>query len=409
MDEINRKYHEVANIFPLMQGNEFESLKADIAANGLREPIWIDADGEIIDGRNRHRACIEAGITPSFRTHQGNHLLPFVISLNLHRRHLDEGQRAMIAAKLANKREGRPEKTSSIELVSQAQAAELLNVSVATTKRAKEVIENGSPELIKAVEQGEVAVSAAAKVAELPKEEQSDFLDAMKRDKKKDRVPKSVKRQVTKRQHNNKVAELKQEALPSTVKLYCGDFREQLSKIPDNSIDFILTDPPYPAEFLPLWESLAELANRILKPGGYLFAYSGQSFLPDIYRMMGNHLDYQWTAGVYHKNGYTKIWKHDVLNAWKPVLIYSKGKPIQSLRGLIDMIGMGQGDKAAHDWSQPEAESSYYIEYMTMPGQTVLDPMMGSGTVISAAHKLERCAIGCEIDEQHYKTVRSKF
>lgn len=198
-------------------------------------------------------------------------------------------------------------------------------------------------------------------------------------------------------------------SLPPTVKLYHGDFREKLSQVPDDSVDLILTDPPYPAEFLPLWSGLAELASRVLKPGGYMFAYSGQSFLPEIYAMLGQHLTYQWTAAVQHKNGFTRVWKHDLLNSWKPVLIYSKGKPSQTLRGMVDMIGTGQGAKDEHEWSQPEGESAYYINYMTLPGQVVLDPMMGSGTSIVAAHKLGRCTIGCEIDDQHFATVRGKF
>lgn len=53
MDEINRKYHEVANIFPLMSGDDFDALKADIAENGQREAIWLHTDGSIIDGRTQ--------------------------------------------------------------------------------------------------------------------------------------------------------------------------------------------------------------------------------------------------------------------------------------------------------------------------------------------------------------------
>lgn len=198
-------------------------------------------------------------------------------------------------------------------------------------------------------------------------------------------------------------------SLPPTVKLYHGDFREQCQQIPDNSIDFILTDPPYIGDAVSLWEPLAEMAARVLKPGGYLFAYSGQMFLIEVANQLGRHLTYQWAAAVQHKQGFTRIWKHDLLNAWKPILIYSKGKPGQTLHGMVDLIGLGQGDKVAHEWAQPEAEAAYYIKYVTLPGQTVLDPFMGSGSVITAAHKQNRCAIGCEIDEQHYRTVRSKL
>ena len=101
MDELQRKYHEVADIFPLMTGEEFDALKADIAVNGQREPIWLHPDGSIIDGRNRHRACIDLDIAPHFRTWDGNgSLVAFVVSLNLHRRHLTSGQKAIIAAEI---------------------------------------------------------------------------------------------------------------------------------------------------------------------------------------------------------------------------------------------------------------------------------------------------------------------
>ena len=90
--------HPVSEIFPLMEGAEYDALKADIAANGLREPIWLHPDGRIIDGRNRYRACYELGLVPKYKTWDGNgSLLAFVLSLNLHRRHLSSSQRAMIA------------------------------------------------------------------------------------------------------------------------------------------------------------------------------------------------------------------------------------------------------------------------------------------------------------------------
>ncbi len=76
---------------------------------------------------------------------------------------------------------------------------------------------------------------------------------------------------------------------------------------------------------------------------------------------------------------------------------------------MADMFSGGQGDKDAHAWAQPESEAAYFIEHVTYPGETVLDPMMGSGTIPRVAHKLGRHVIGCEIDEQHFLTARSTF
>lgn len=94
---MKKEFHEVAKIFPMMEGQEFEDLKADIAANGLIEPIWLHED-RIIDGRNRYLACVETGIEPRFRGWNGNgSLVSFVVSLNLKRRHLNSSQKAVAA------------------------------------------------------------------------------------------------------------------------------------------------------------------------------------------------------------------------------------------------------------------------------------------------------------------------
>lgn len=80
----------------------------------------------------------------------------FVVSKNLHRRQLSESQRAMVASKIATLKEGRPNKTTEISGVSQAQAAQMLNVGERSVKRAREVITQGSPEVVQAVESGKV-------------------------------------------------------------------------------------------------------------------------------------------------------------------------------------------------------------------------------------------------------------
>ena len=91
------EYHPAANVFPLMQGAEYRALCDDITEHGLHEDILV-YEGSILDGRNRHRACIDAGIEPRFREWDGNgSALYMAISMNLHRRHLNPGQLAFVA------------------------------------------------------------------------------------------------------------------------------------------------------------------------------------------------------------------------------------------------------------------------------------------------------------------------
>jgi hypothetical protein len=156
------EFHELSNIFPMMSDAEFAALVEDIREHGLREAIWTH-DGKIIDGRNRFKACEQLGIKPAFRKWDGKgSLISFVVSLNLHRRHLNESQRAMVAAKIANMGVGGDSANRSIDLFAQSTAAEMLNVSVPSVKRAKKVQESGDEKLIADVESGKVAVSAAA-------------------------------------------------------------------------------------------------------------------------------------------------------------------------------------------------------------------------------------------------------
>lgn len=191
-------FHPLADLFPLTEGEEFDALVADIKANGLREKITIH-DGKILDGRNRYRAAIAAGLLKaSDKIAKGNVLfirffedllpddgapLDFVISKNLHRRHLNESQRAMAAAKLANLDAGRPKQTSQncdnaqICAVSQADAAERLNVSRRSVQHATVVQDRGSDDLRQAVERGQLAVSAAAKASSFAPEVQKRIVD----------------------------------------------------------------------------------------------------------------------------------------------------------------------------------------------------------------------------------------
>ena len=89
------EFHEIANLFPMMQPEEFDQLKQDIKANGLIEPI-ITFEGMILDGRNRWLACGEVETYPRFEEYEGDQPVSYVISKNLHRRNLNKSQRAGI-------------------------------------------------------------------------------------------------------------------------------------------------------------------------------------------------------------------------------------------------------------------------------------------------------------------------
>ncbi len=164
------KFHPYSEIFPLIEGAEFDALAADIKAHGLREKIWT-YEGKILDGRNRFLACKDAGVKPEFRKYTGKDALAFIVSLNVARRHLTVQQLALAGARIATLRKGDNQHTARAAS-SQKEVAEQLGVSSDSIQRARKVIEQGSKALQEAVESGEVPLKKAAAVVDLPKSEQ---------------------------------------------------------------------------------------------------------------------------------------------------------------------------------------------------------------------------------------------
>lgn len=164
--------HPIAEIFPKMPDSEFASLRQDIQENGLLEAIWL-YEGKVLDGRHRYRACYDLRIQPEFRQYEGDNPLGFVISLNLKRRHLDESQRGMVGARIANMRvggdgsnqHGQSSNSANLPNCSQSTAAEMLNTSTRTITSSSKVLKDGTPELVEAVDSGLIPVSQAAKLA----------------------------------------------------------------------------------------------------------------------------------------------------------------------------------------------------------------------------------------------------
>jgi hypothetical protein len=176
------EFHPIANIFPLLQGDDFEDFRRNIAVNGLLEPIWLHPDdNSIVDGRNRFRACQELGIKPKVRYWDGvGSLVDFVMSLNLHRRHLTSSQRAALAveilplleaenAKIYQDTVGRPNKSGQFfdpipndknAKKSTDKAAKAMNTNRQYVSDAKR-IKQDDPDLFEQITAGDISLMRA--------------------------------------------------------------------------------------------------------------------------------------------------------------------------------------------------------------------------------------------------------
>ncbi len=164
-----------------------------------------------------------------------------------------------------------------------------------------------------------------------------------------------------------------------------------------DSVDLMFTDPPYPAEYVPLWSDLGSLAAKALKPGGLLVAYSGQMFLPDAMHRLSEHLDYWWMYSITHVGAFFQLRARHTQVGWKPLLVYRKAGG--NLPPWVnDIVTEGGREKSGHDWQQSEAEAAYWIQRLTEPAGLVVDPFLGSGTTAAVCRGLGRRFIGCDVD-----------
>lgn len=194
----------------------------------------------------------------------------------------------------------------------------------------------------------------------------------------------------------------------SDIIILDGDIRELCSEIPDNSIDMIFTDPPYPKEFLELFSVLGVVANRVLKTGGYLFTYTGQFYIPEVISNLSVwDMRYYWMCGTIHSGGTRIIRGRGAQNGWKPILVFSKGKPGEH-RVFNDWYSANRS-KGFHEWGQDEATAGYYIQCFSKPGDTILDPFCGGGTTAYACAQIDRNCITMDVDPKAIDTARERL
>jgi ParB-like chromosome segregation protein Spo0J len=173
------KIHPACDLFPPMSEEDYQELKADIAANGVQESVTFWR-GQLIDGRHRVRAMQELGINVGYHSseiYESADPLAFAISVNLKRRHLTTSQRAMVANKLATLQNGSNQHV--IEGTSfdgpnlkQEEAAKALNVSLPSVQRARALERDAAPEVAAAVHAGTVTLGAATNLVKAEPDKQ---------------------------------------------------------------------------------------------------------------------------------------------------------------------------------------------------------------------------------------------
>jgi site-specific DNA-methyltransferase (adenine-specific) len=383
---------EFKALIPPLAPEELAQLEANIIRDGCREPLVV-WNGLLIDGHNRYAICTRLGI--DFRSivmefSDRESVMDWMDSNQLGRRNLSPD-----AFKLAlGRRYNRTKKTNE-ERASEGGKAK-------SAKGQIDPKQNTAAKLAKEHSVSEATVKRAGKFAEEVA--------------KKPELQKAIneKRPVKMVIKETRKAEKKEELERAVQIIADADhsdsfevFHLSMQEVFEQGIkaDCIISDPPYPREFVGLYGDLAALAS---KHGiSRVAVMCGQTYLPQIMEEMCKHLEYRWTIAYLTPGGQAvQQWQTKVNTFWKPILIF--GSPDEWI-GDVTTSKVNDNDKRFHEWGQSESGMMDLVSRLSKPGETVFDPFMGAGTTGVVSLALGRKFIGCDIDDANCKTSSARM
>jgi transcriptional regulator with XRE-family HTH domain len=400
-----------AELVPPLSTAEFEVLKADIKANGVRVPVEIDEDSNILDGHHRYKCdkdaptVVIAGLTELEKK-------AYVIKANVARRNLSPSQKK----DLRKKQQKLCKELKADKSYTQAKLAVMLGVSRRTidewledTTNVKNdttctpgtVTDPATDSRVKVDPKAKPVIAERVAAGESQAQVAADYGITQQ----------AVSTICTAEAKHTAAVEQREEAaakITTNCGVIHGDFRKAGAE--PESVDLIFTDPPYDEKSTSLYKDLAEYAAHVLTPGGWVLAYSGKFHLPQVYEAFSKTegLVYGWTFAILHSGGDDRIRKFHLQSGWKPIIAAYRPPLTITWQWFKDVVTGGK-EKELHEWQQAESEAAYFIEKLCPQVGTVCDPFCGSGTTLAAAKSLGRQWIGFEINEEHVTTARVRL
>jgi DNA modification methylase len=404
---------ELESLIPPLSNEEFKQLERNILEEGIREPLII-WNGILIDGHNRYRIAQKHDINYETLIKEFdniNRVKEWMINNQFGRRNLSNYQRSVLALQLEDvfrekAKEKQKESGGAVPQISakppvetRQEIAKVANVSHDTIAKVKKIEANATPEVKARLNTGTMSINEAYK--EIKKEEKIETLEIKKKE----------------------YTEQSKSDIKISPEIHCIDAVSYLKTFEDNTIDLLITDPPYTTDvkdiksFTKEW---IEIALMKVKQNGRLYICSGaypdeiQAFIDVLMNqdkfIVDNPLiwTYRNTLGITPKMKYN-------LNYQLIWHLYSNDSPELDTSITNEMFSVqdinapdGRLGNRLHTWQKPDELANRLIRHGSKKGDTVVDCFACTGTFLIAAAKFDRIAKGCDISEDNLKIAKQR-
>jgi 16S rRNA G966 N2-methylase RsmD len=417
--------HPFGSILPKMDNDEFAALCESIRSVGLKYPI-VKYGGMILDGWHRLQACYKINVEPVFTQFVGNDVSALeLVESSVTHRHLDKSQLGIVAAqfkkkmqelifqaKITLKDDTNEESQKILTLVSTYESTYCKDLAPSLVKMASSGSADKSTVIASKkfgvntdyIQYGEKLINERPELAKKVLNKELTFQDIKKQDK-------AAKNEQYRRRESQLKSTNRIERNKDDIDLFNCDILS--ADIADNSLDVIITDPPYPKEYLDCWKKLAQFAAKKLKDGGILIAASGQSYLPTVYKNMEVvGLNYYWTNCIYTPGVSAELQMKRLRTNWKPLLFYVKGeykRTFQKTDVYVSEYEDTANGQKYHKWGQSYPVFEQIVLDYTYVNDVVCDPFLGGGTTGLACIENKRKFVGIELNTDTFNTAKERL
>lgn len=386
-----------------------EQLADSIATVGLLHPVVVKPDGSLVAGERRLAACKHLGwAAVPVRVIESVNDLYTALRAERDENTCREAFAPSEAVALAQKIEPFEREAAENRMVA---AGRVGGIAKGLEKFSDPSIGRAKDRTAAAVGMSRPTLSKAEEVVEAAQEQPDIFGDLVEQMDATGKVDRAYRELQNRKREQEAAARLQQfEAAPvdDRYRLICASIEDLDTGNAD--LDCIITDPPYPREYLPVYADLAKFAAYALKPGGSLLVMCGQSYLPDILTLMTPHIRYHWTVAYLTPGGQAvQLWERKINTFWKPVLWFVNGEYNGAWAGDVSKSAVNDNDKRFHHWGQSESGMADLIERFTLPNEVICDPFCGGGTTGVVALQLGRRFVGADKDAKAIKATQQRL